>query len=156
MKWRGTSRPNVMQSGTESVKIMIKGHVVVEDLIANNVKLLPATIDPFIAEGPAMTCFRYGRVQRLQNFNTLLHDFGRAQGTQASIEMCRLTMMDNDMQAIVPKADSFWIQKRSDTLGLFGATHVDNTPATWSAQFLGSKYTWVFSQHILWCQQKNS
>eukprot|EP00957_Ditylum_brightwellii_P147461 11228658-Ditylum_brightwellii.AAC.1 len=31
---------------------MIKGHVVVEDLIANNVKLLPATIDPFIAEGP--------------------------------------------------------------------------------------------------------
>eukprot|EP00957_Ditylum_brightwellii_P017318 1304051-Ditylum_brightwellii.AAC.1 len=100
MKWRGTSRPNVMQSGLESVKIMIKGHVVVEDLIANNVKLLPATINPFIAEGQAMTWFRYGRMQHQQNFNTLLHDFGWAQGTQAGIEMCRLTMRDNDMQAI--------------------------------------------------------
>eukprot|EP00957_Ditylum_brightwellii_P115089 8777407-Ditylum_brightwellii.AAC.1 len=65
---------------------MIKGHIVVEDLIANNVKLLPATINPFIAEGPAMTWFRYGRMQRQQNFNTLLHDFGQAQGTQAGIE----------------------------------------------------------------------
>eukprot|EP00957_Ditylum_brightwellii_P160998 12257057-Ditylum_brightwellii.AAC.1 len=156
MKWRGTSWPNVMYSGMESVKIMIKGHVVVEDLIANNVKLLPATINPFIAEGLAVTWFQYGWMQHQQNFNTLLHDFGRAQGTQAGIEICRLTMMDEDMQAIVPKANSFWKHKRSNTLGLFGATHVDTTPALWSAQFLGSKYTWAFSQHILWCQQKTS
>eukprot|EP00957_Ditylum_brightwellii_P032985 2500930-Ditylum_brightwellii.AAC.1 len=65
-------------------------------------------------------------------------------------------MMDDDMQAIEPKADSFWKQKKSDTLGLFGATHVNTTPVTWSAQFLGSKYIWAFSQHILWCQQKTS
>eukprot|EP00957_Ditylum_brightwellii_P070799 5380640-Ditylum_brightwellii.AAC.1 len=57
MKWRGTSWPNAVHLGMESVKIMIKGHVVVEDLIANNVKLLPATIDPFIAEGPAVIWF---------------------------------------------------------------------------------------------------
>eukprot|EP00957_Ditylum_brightwellii_P171438 13051136-Ditylum_brightwellii.AAC.1 len=92
-----------MQSGNGTAKVMTKGHVVVEDLITNNVKLLPATIDPFIAEGPAMTWFRYGSQWRKENFNTLLHDFERAQGTQAGIEMCRLTMQGKDKRAIIQK-----------------------------------------------------
>eukprot|EP00957_Ditylum_brightwellii_P105129 8013552-Ditylum_brightwellii.AAC.1 len=101
-----------------------------------------------------MTWFCYGRRHCRENFNTLLYDFGRAQGTQVGIEMCRLTMRYEDMRAIIPKADSLWKKNKNDILGLFGVTYVDKTPASWSAQCLGSKYTWAFLQHILWCQQK--
>eukprot|EP00957_Ditylum_brightwellii_P081572 6205173-Ditylum_brightwellii.AAC.1 len=78
-----------------------------------------------------MTWFCYGRQQRQEKSNTLLHGFRWAQGTQVGIEMWCLTMRDEDMKAVIPKADSFWKKNKNDALGLFGATYVDTTPASW-------------------------
>eukprot|EP00957_Ditylum_brightwellii_P204777 15340825-Ditylum_brightwellii.AAC.1 len=129
---------------------IVKGHVVIKDLISNYIKLLPATINPYIEEGPAISWFRYGN-SRAGIFNTILHNFGNAQGTQAGIEMCHLAMCDSDMVAIIPKADHFWKMAKQDTMALFSTTYVDTIPATWSSQFLAAKYIWAFLQHILWC-----
>eukprot|EP00957_Ditylum_brightwellii_P164059 12491717-Ditylum_brightwellii.AAC.1 len=73
----GTSRPNIVNiNGQKRTSEIVKGPVVIKDLISNNVKLPLATIDPYIAEGPAISWFRYGNTHS-GIFNTVLHNFWR-------------------------------------------------------------------------------
>eukprot|EP00957_Ditylum_brightwellii_P082957 6306945-Ditylum_brightwellii.AAC.1 len=57
VKWHGTSWPNNITAERKTNGAKVKGHSVIEDLLANDVKLLPASIDPFMQEGPTLHWF---------------------------------------------------------------------------------------------------
>eukprot|EP00957_Ditylum_brightwellii_P197439 15042737-Ditylum_brightwellii.AAC.1 len=71
-------------------------------------------------EGPALTWLRHGSPNKY--FDTTLHDFGRAQGTDAGIAMCGATMTDQDIVGLLPKADSAW-KARHGGSRLFGTNY---------------------------------
>ena len=54
LKWRGTSRPNTITAERKTTGNNVSGHLVIEDLLSNDVRLLPASIDPFMREGPSL------------------------------------------------------------------------------------------------------
>eukprot|EP00957_Ditylum_brightwellii_P069166 5252203-Ditylum_brightwellii.AAC.1 len=61
--------------GTPTPQIV--GHLVMEDLLTSNTKMLPDTINPICCEGPAQQWHRQG-LKRKAVFDTSLHNFGRA------------------------------------------------------------------------------
>eukprot|EP00957_Ditylum_brightwellii_P175184 13337094-Ditylum_brightwellii.AAC.1 len=135
LKWRSSSRPNNIIAERKSKDAKIKGHVVIEDMLDNDVKLLPASIDPFMKEGPALHLFRYGNTNKA--FDLSNHDFGNAQGTQACIAMSKQSLEDGDMRGVICKADITWKHLHNGNR-LFGETHKDQTPSAWSSQFLAT------------------
>eukprot|EP00957_Ditylum_brightwellii_P010360 783305-Ditylum_brightwellii.AAC.1 len=107
-----------------------------------------------MAEGPALDWLREGKKKKPHFFNTSCHNFGHATGTKMGIKMCRLATRDPDLTAILPKANKFWKSNTAHNSCPFGSTYADVTSSTWSNQFLTTRYTWAFTQHILWCQHK--
>eukprot|EP00957_Ditylum_brightwellii_P100075 7626712-Ditylum_brightwellii.AAC.1 len=143
-KWRGTLQPNLLTAHTRGqAPEKVKTHIVIRDLLQTNICLLPTTIDPFAMEGPALQWFRYGST-KTSIFDTSRHKFGNAVGTPGGIGMCQLTMRDQDMAAILPKANREW-HNCHVSAKLFGSTYADPTPSTWSKTFLAAKYTWTFA-----------
>eukprot|EP00957_Ditylum_brightwellii_P104176 7935188-Ditylum_brightwellii.AAC.1 len=61
-----------------------------EGLLHNNIDMLPGTFDPWIAEGPALTWFKYG--SKRKKFNLEQYSFGKAKGSDAARQMSRRTM----------------------------------------------------------------
>ena len=51
----------------------IKGHVIIQDMLDQGIHMLPATIDPFLKEGPAISWLRHGNKQQIfhQEYITL-------------------------------------------------------------------------------------
>eukprot|EP00957_Ditylum_brightwellii_P204715 15340501-Ditylum_brightwellii.AAC.1 len=128
LKWRGTSRPNKSSSegdNDSSEPPIIPGHIIVQELVNRGNHLLPAAIDPFISEGPALQWFRYGR--NTQAFDASHHNFGRSQGTPIRKHMCSITMQDDDMCGLIRKANKTW-KDSTEQGSLFGETYLDTTP----------------------------
>eukprot|EP00957_Ditylum_brightwellii_P125272 9548775-Ditylum_brightwellii.AAC.1 len=122
-------------------------------MLANDVQLLPASIDPFMREGPALHWFRYGNAKK--TFDLSSHDFGHAQGTKAGIAMSKQSLEDGDICGVIHKADITWKLLHHGNR-LFSDTYKDRTPSNWSSQFLATRYTWAFAQHIILCQHRNN
>eukprot|EP00957_Ditylum_brightwellii_P173640 13220370-Ditylum_brightwellii.AAC.1 len=95
LKWRGSSWPNNITAERKSNGAKIKGHVVIDNMLANDVRLLPASIDPFMREGSALHWFRHDNAKK--TFDLSSHDFGHAQGTKAGIAMSKQSLEDGDM-----------------------------------------------------------
>eukprot|EP00957_Ditylum_brightwellii_P043626 3307150-Ditylum_brightwellii.AAC.1 len=149
-KWRGTACPNLLKACKQGTPPqLIKGHVVVQDMLQSNIKLVPATIDPFGSEGPATKWLCFGS-KRTSIFDTSTHKFGNAVGTAAGIKMCHQAMRDPDLCNILGCANKEW-RHRHDGSKLFGFNYVESTPLAWSNNFLAAKFTWTFAQHVLWC-----
>eukprot|EP00957_Ditylum_brightwellii_P181547 13828660-Ditylum_brightwellii.AAC.1 len=69
--------------------------------------------------------------------------------------MSKQSLEDGDMCGVIHKADITWKLLRDGNC-LFGDTYKDQTPSTWSSQFLATPYMWAFAQHIIWCQHQNN
>eukprot|EP00957_Ditylum_brightwellii_P036721 2781168-Ditylum_brightwellii.AAC.1 len=99
-------------------------------MLDNDVKLLPASLDPFMREGSALQWFRHGNTNKA--FNLSNHDFGSAQGTQAGIAIRKQTLEDGDMCGVIRKADITWKHLHNGNR-LFRETYKDRTPSAWSS-----------------------
>eukprot|EP00957_Ditylum_brightwellii_P167716 12768002-Ditylum_brightwellii.AAC.1 len=69
--------------------------------------------------------------------------------------MSTKTLEDGDLCGIISKADITWNHRQTDGQ-LFGETYWDRTLSAWLSQFLATRYTWAFTQHIAWCQHRNN
>eukprot|EP00957_Ditylum_brightwellii_P203951 15336904-Ditylum_brightwellii.AAC.1 len=121
-------------------------------MLDQGVHMLPATINPFLKESPAISWLQHGNKQRVFHQDT--YNCGNAAGTQVGQEMCRLSTSDALLSALLPKANELWKDSKKDHV-LFGSTYIDTTPTAWSQQFLATRYTWVFTQHLLFCYHRN-
>eukprot|EP00957_Ditylum_brightwellii_P155623 11846107-Ditylum_brightwellii.AAC.1 len=86
---------------------MIKGHVVIHDMLQSNIQLVSATIDLFGKEGPA-TRWLHTSSTSTSTFDATAHNFGNAVGTPVGIEMCQHAMRDPDLCNILGKAGKEW------------------------------------------------
>eukprot|EP00957_Ditylum_brightwellii_P040273 3047768-Ditylum_brightwellii.AAC.1 len=60
--------------------------------------------------------------QLKKRFDLTYHNFGKAQGTQADIQMSTKTLEDGDLYGIICKADITWNHRQTDGQ-LFGETY---------------------------------
>eukprot|EP00957_Ditylum_brightwellii_P100030 7623742-Ditylum_brightwellii.AAC.1 len=58
------------------------------------------------------------------------------------------------LKGLLTEADKVWHQQHP-TGKRFGPTYIDSSPSAWSQQFLGTPYSWTFSQHLTRCIQHN-
>eukprot|EP00957_Ditylum_brightwellii_P187934 14308609-Ditylum_brightwellii.AAC.1 len=104
--------------------------LVIEDLLSNDVRLLPASIDPFMHEGLSLHWFRYGNCRKAYDMSN--HDFGAAAGSNAGKRMSTYTLEDGDLCGIIWKADVTWRNKQLGDI-LFGEMCWDRNPSAWSS-----------------------
>ena len=86
-KWRGTSQPDKSKAIQDGQPVeTIKGHVIIQDMLDQDIHMLPATIDPFLKEGLAISWLWHGNKKQI--FQQENYNFGNAAGTQVGLEMC--------------------------------------------------------------------
>eukprot|EP00957_Ditylum_brightwellii_P163018 12413493-Ditylum_brightwellii.AAC.1 len=98
----------------------VSRHLVIEDLLSNNVQLLPASIDPFMREGPSLHWSCYGNCMKACDMSN--YNFGAAAGSDAGKHMSTYTLEDGDLCGIIRKADVTWRNKQPGDI-LFGKTY---------------------------------
>eukprot|EP00957_Ditylum_brightwellii_P119773 9138098-Ditylum_brightwellii.AAC.1 len=122
-------------------------------MLDQGIHMLPATFDPFLKEGPAISWLWHGNKQQV--FHQETYNFGNAVDTQSGLEMCCLSTSDPLLTALLLKANKLWKERKTDTVP-FGSTYIDTPPSTWRQQFLATHYTWAFTRHLLSCYHCNN
>eukprot|EP00957_Ditylum_brightwellii_P150283 11444835-Ditylum_brightwellii.AAC.2 len=115
--------------------------------------MLPATIDPFSCEGPALYWFKFAHPGSV--FHTTDHNFGNTKGLSVGKEMCCQATQHDYMKRALAKG-RYALESGAARGKLFGETYIDTTPTTWSQQHLATCFTWAFSQHVLYCNRRHS
>jgi len=171
LKWCGTSRPiddssqpdpeptlivvnppSENQTKKKKKKKTVPGHKVMEGLIQNNIDMMPGTFDPWIAEGPALTWFKFGASRK--HFDLDQYDFGKAKGSAAARTMSKRTMEKPHHCGIWSTSNMEW--RRRHGTRQFGRTHRDRTPKAWAQTFLSVRHSRCFAQHIQKCMASSN
>eukprot|EP00957_Ditylum_brightwellii_P091587 6973570-Ditylum_brightwellii.AAC.1 len=110
-KWRGMCQPVDKQARLRnpSTKITyVHELLVIANLLVNNVKLIPSTIELFLWWGPVMEHYAFGYV--CKDFDFPPYSFGKQKGSKNSAQMSYSSMTDPYICGIFHKAEVSWYQ----------------------------------------------
>eukprot|EP00957_Ditylum_brightwellii_P063829 4843560-Ditylum_brightwellii.AAC.1 len=112
---------------TEDNKVeeIIPGSEIIQNMLDNNINLMPATIDTYMRKGPALYWYKCGNAR----FDmSQYHDFSKQKGHKEGRQMCSLTMTNNSLCGIYCKATKEWLCLHPHCC--FGPTYRDEMPST--------------------------
>eukprot|EP00957_Ditylum_brightwellii_P204080 15337567-Ditylum_brightwellii.AAC.1 len=107
LKWCETACPNKLKAQAAGTKVELsQGHAIINEMLHHGIHMLPATIDLFGCEGPALHWFKFAHPRSV--FHTTDHNFGKAKGSAVGKEMCCQATQDDYMKGLLLKADRHW------------------------------------------------
>eukprot|EP00957_Ditylum_brightwellii_P046879 3558102-Ditylum_brightwellii.AAC.1 len=154
LRWCVTACPNKLKAQAADTKIkLIQRHVIINEMLHHGILMLPATMDPFSCEGPALHWFKFAHPSSV--FHTTDHSFGKEKGSAVGKEMCCQKTQEDYIKELLLKTDKHWKVVKPEGK-LFGETYIDTTPTAWNQQHLATHFTWEFAQHVLYCTRRHN